>query len=63
MIDCTGVTESKALAAVLRDLGERQFGKASAQVTDESGKLTVSGSKEYIEWVAARVKGMAGPPR
>lgn len=63
MIDCTGVTESKALAAVLRDLGERQFGKASAQVTDESGKLTVSGSKEYIEWVAALVKGMAGPPR
>ena len=39
VIDCTGVTESKALAAVLRDLGERQFGKASAQVTDESGPV------------------------
>ena len=61
-IACTGVTDSGALAAVLRDLGERQFGKDSVQVADESGNVTVSGSKEYVEWAVALVKGMAGPP-
>ena len=43
VIDCNGVTDSRALAAVLRDLGERQFGKESVQVADKSGKITISG--------------------
>ena len=60
IIDYSRMTDGGALAKLLGDLCEKKFGKGSFQFSDEpGGKLSVSGSTELIDWVAALVKKMA----